>query len=598
MDIQVNRRFNEKGLPDMKTILSDAKKIASGITIGETLFMKEHGVKSEMEYKRKMMKAGKIMKHSVIGWNSWETTAEGMRKVYYGLKEAGSSIDRFGICCDWIMGVPEQFRDRFQASGSLILNTPDEWKRLGQVVPAHPHLGDHMIGSLNGVENVVNALNAGVTSIGNLAQYFTYEYPGLEMEAYRTEDYIKAMAIMGEFKDDGVCMHCNLDDGYGALFHDVANLLGWAMLEKYVAEDLIGGNLAHCYGNLFSDSFLRIVFNRALSMINKNDTPGTFVNGNTIDYGTSLPRNYGVLCAYALPDVACQLTYPSGYAVAPVPFTEAVRIPEPQEIIDAHLTLDMVIEKAPYYARYIDWDKVNADAEILVTGGNVFFERVMNALDDMGVDLNHAGEIVAVLKAIGPAQLEEAFGSGKRDKNAMRGRIPVKPTSIVQTITKIEDDAIAKQSFTAGDGPLAGITAVVGSTDVHEFGKEVIRNYLRKAGAQVFDLGTSVAISEIIDNLIETGSKVLCMSTYNGMAYSFARDLLKALKENGLEDTHVLMGGRLNEAMDGSDVPIDVTDKLTAMGINTDNNIDTIAQVIASYFERPQGTASASEPKN
>ena len=455
-----------------------------------------------------------------------------------------------------------------------------------------------MIGSLNGVENVVNALTAGVTSIGNLAQYFTYEYPGLEMEAYRTEDYIKAMAIMGEFKDDGVCMHCNLDDGYGALFHDVANLLGWAMLEKYVAEDLIGGNLAHCYGNLFSDSFLRIVFNRALSMINKNGTPGTFVNGNTIDYGTSLPRNYGVLCAYALPDVACQLTYPSGYAVAPVPFTEAVRIPEPQEIIDAHLTLDMVIEKAPYYARYIDWDKVNADAEILVTGGNVFFERVMNALDDMGVDLKHAGEIAAVLKAIGPAQLEEAFGSGKRDKNAMRGRIPVKPTSIVQTTTKIEDDAIAKQSFAAGNGPLAGITAVVDSTDVHEFGKEVIRNYLRKAGAQVFDLGTSVAISEIVDNLIETGSKVLCMSTYNGMAYSFARDLLKALKENGLEDTHVLMGGRLNEAMDGSDVPIDVTDKLTAMGINTDNDIDTIAQVIASYFDRPQGTVSASDLKN
>ena len=78
MKIQVNRRFNEKELPDMQTIVSDAKKIASGITIGETLFMKEHGVKSEVEYKKKMMEAGKIMKHSVIGWNSWETTAEGI----------------------------------------------------------------------------------------------------------------------------------------------------------------------------------------------------------------------------------------------------------------------------------------------------------------------------------------------------------------------------------------------------------------------------------------------------------------------------------------------------------------------------------------
>ncbi len=582
MDIEIKRRYNEKELPDMKTIRSDAKKIASGITIGETLFMKEYGVKSEVEYKQKMMEAGKIMKHSVIGWNSWDVTEDGIRAVYNGLKEAGSSIDRLGICCDWIMGVPEQYRDRFQASGSLILNTPEEWSRLGQVVPVHPHLGDHMIGSLNGVENVTNALNAGVTSIGNLAQYFTYEYPGLEMEDYRTEDYIKAMAIMGEFKDQGVCMHCNLDDGYGAQFHDVANLLGWAKLERYVAEDLMGGRLAHCYGNLFSDSFLRIVFNRALSMIDKYGTPGTFVNGNTIDYGFSLPRNYAALCAYALPDVACQLMYPSGYAVAPVPFTEAIRIPEPKEIIEAQLTMDMVIEKAPYYARYINWEKVNADAEKLVVGANQFFERVMNALDDLGVDIEHGGEIVSVLKAIGPEQLEIAFGAGKKDKEAMRTRVPVMPTSIVQTINKIQDDALAKQNF-EGDGPLSGVSVVVGSTDVHEFGKEVIRNYLRKAGAKVFDLGVSVSIGEIADTLIETGSKVLCMSTYNGMAYSFARDLMKELKRTGMEDTHVLMGGRLNEAMDGSDVPIDVTDKLVAMGVNADNSLDTIVETIASF---------------
>ncbi len=582
MDIEIKRRYNEKELPDMKTIRSDAKKIASKITIGETLFMKEYGVKSEVEYKLKMMEAGKIMKHSVIGWNSWDVTEDGIRAVYNGLKEAGSGIDRLGICCDWIMGVPEQYRDRFQASGSLILNTPEEWSRLGQVVPVHPHLGDHMIGSLNGVENVTNALNAGVTSIGNLAQYFTYEYPSLEMEDYRTEDYIKAMAIMGEFKDQGVCMHCNLDDGYGAQFHDVANLLGWAKLERYVAEDLMGGRLAHCYGNLFSDSFLRIVFNRALSMINKYGTPGTFVNGNTIDYGFCLPRNYAALCAYALPDVACQLMYPSGYAVAPVPFTEAIRIPEPKEIIEAQLTMDMVIEKAPYYARYINWEKVNADAEKLVVGANQFFERVMNALDDLGVDINHGGEIVSVLKAIGPEQLEIAFGAGRKDEEAMRTRVPVMPTSIVQTINKIQDEALAKQSF-EGDGPLSGVAVVVGSTDVHEFGKEVIRNYLRKAGAKVFDLGVSVSIGEIADTLVETGSKVLCMSTYNGMAYSFAKDLMEELKRTGMEDTHMLMGGRLNEAMDGSDVPIDVTDKLTAMGVNADNNLDTIVETIASF---------------
>lgn len=582
MDIQIKRRFNEKELPDMKTIKADAKKIAAGITIGETLFMQKYGVKSEKEYKLRMMEEGKIMKHSVIGWNSWSVTEEGIRKVYDGLMEAGSSIDRLGICCDWIMGVPEEYRDKFQAGGSLIFHSQEEWNAIGQVVPVNPHLGDHMIGSLNGVENVTYGLTAGVTTIGNLAQYFTYEYPGLDMELYRTEDYIKAMALMGEFKERGVCMHCNLDDGYGAQFHDVANLLGWAKLERYIAEELMGGRVAHCYGNLFSDSMLRVVFNRAISMIDKYHTPGTFVNGNTIDYGTSMPRNYAVLSSYALADAACQLTYPTGYAVAPVPYSEAIRIPTPEEIIEGQLSMDMVIEKAPYYARYMNWEKINADAELLVTGANVFFERVMNALDDLGVDIEHAGEIAAVVKAIGPEQLETAFGSGKKERDAMRGRVPIRPTSIVQTIHQIRDDALAKVKV-ENEGPLAGVKVVVGSTDVHEFGKEVIKNVVKKAGADVFDLGTTVAVSEIADTLIETGSKIVCMSTYNGMAYSFGRDLMQSLSEAGLGDTHVLMGGRLNEPLDGSDVPIDCTARMREMGINVDNDVDAIIHTIAEY---------------
>ncbi len=45
------------------------------------------------------------------------------------------------------------------------------------------------------------------------------------------------------------------------------------------------------------------------------------------------------------------------------------------------------------------------------------------------------------------------------------------------------------------------------------------------------------------------------------MAYSFGKALITALNEAGMESIKVLMGGRLNEAIDGNDVPIDVTDK-------------------------------------
>lgn len=585
MDIRVDRRFREKDLPDMKTIKNDARKIAEGITIRETLFMKKYGVKSEAEYKRRMMKAGKIMKHGVIGWNSREATAEGVRKVYETLEKEGSYIDRLGMICDWVMGVPEEYRDRFQASGSLIFNSPEEWNEIGQVAPVNPHLGDHMIGSLNSVENVKHGLGAGVTSIGNLAQYFTYEYPGLDLEEYRTEDYIKAMAVMGEFKERGVCIHCNLDDGYGAQFHDVANLLGWAKLEKYIAEELAGARVAHCYGNLFSDPMLRIIFNRGLSKIDKYHTPGTFVNGNTIDYGMCMPKNYSVLPSYAIADIACQMKYPTGYAMSAIPYSEALRIPSAEEIIECQLAMDMAIEKAPYYAEYLDWDKINAEADRIVDGANLFFERVMNALDDLGVDTEHAGQIAAVLKAIGPEQLEINFGAGPKREGAMRGRDQIRGTSIVRTIIKIRDEALSHLSDES-QSALKGVNVVVGSTDVHEFGKEVVRSVLAEAGANVFDMGTSASIPEIVDTVTESGSDIVCMSTYNGMAYSFGNALVDALKAAGRDDVAVLMGGRLNEALDGSDVPVDVRDRLISLGINVDNDINTMVGTILKISEK------------
>lgn len=582
MNIEIKRRFNEKDLPDMQSIVSDAGKIASSISIGETLFMKKHGVKSEAEYKRKMIKAEKIMKHTHIGWNSWSATEQGFKTVYEELEKAGSFIDRFGVCLDWVMGVPEQYRKKFQSGGGLIFKTQEEWNAIGQVVPVQPHLGDHMIGSLNSVDNTVNGLQAGVTTIGNLAHYYTYEYPSLDMELYRTEDYMKSIAVMARFKDDGAMIHCNLDDGYGAQFHDLANLVGWAKLERYVAEDLLGARVCHCYGNLFSDPMVRVVFNRAMSMIDKHGSPGSFVNGNTIDYGIDISRNYGALCAYSLADIICQMKYPSGYAIAPVPLTEAIRVPSTDEILEAHHTIDMMVEKAPYYEKFINWEKINSEAEILVAGGNIFFERVVNALDDLGVDINHAGQISGVLKAIGPEQLEIAFGAGASDRNAMRGRVPIRSTSIIQTINKIQDDVISKQRF-EDEGPLTGINIVLGSTDVHEFGKEVIKSVVKKAGANVFDLGTTVSVAEIADTLIETGSNVVAISTFNGIAYSFGKDLLESFKKANLKGVHVLMGGRLNETVDGSDLPVDVSDILREMGINTDNNVETIVDIIASY---------------
>ncbi|MEG0753043.1 MAG: methylmalonyl-CoA mutase, partial [Angelakisella sp.] len=372
--------------------------------------------------------------------------------------------------------------------------------------------------------------------------------------------------------------HSNLDDGFGSQYHDLANLVGWAMIERYIVEDLLGAGLGHCFGNLFSDPMLRIIFNCAMGKINKHHTAGSMIYGNTIDFGVDFARNFGAMASFSMADAIGQMKYGSGHAICPIPVTEATRIPSADEIIEAHRLVDIMIEKAPMYGSFIDWEKVEAEADILVVCGRIFSERVLNSLDDMKVDITHPGELLSVLKAIGPEQLETDFGVGQKDKYAMRGRIPVRPTSIIQTISEKEQTIIERMD-SLEEKPLKGIKVVMGTTDVHEFGKEICKSIIQKAGATVFDMGATVAPAELIDTMIETESNILLVSTYNGIALSYAKEVLDGFQKNNIS-AKLIMGGLINENMDGSDLPVDVTKEVQALGVNCDNKAEELVNII------------------
>lgn len=577
MDIKMKKRFEYKNLPDMKTIESEVDKVAAETVIGTTLFMKEKGVKSEGEYKRKMAEEGHVMKHSHIGWNSWDATAKGAETVYNELTKRGSYVDRFGFCLDDVMGVPEKYRDKMAVGTGLVFKNPEEWLNLGQIVPVQPHLGDHMIASCNSFENVRFGLAAGVTTIGNVSHYYTYEYPGVDMEEERVIDMLRGIILMGRFKDQGTIIHSNVDDGFGAELHDLANLVGWAIMERYIVEELSGGRMCHCFGNLFSDPILRMTFSQAMWEINTYKTPGSMIYGNTIDFGFDYDRNFGALSSFSMADSMGQRMCPTGHAITPIPVTEAARVPSPEEMVQAHMAVDMMMEKGQFYSQYIDWHKIEADKNLLVACGRIFFERMLNGLDDLGVDINHPGEILGALKAIGSAQLEQVFGVGQADKYAMRGRNPVYPTNIVKTINDRQD--VITDQIDNLEGSLEGVNVIVGCTDSHDFGKEIIKNVLLKAGANVFDMGKSAAVTDIVDTMIESESKVVAMSTFNGIALTFAKEMLKATEEAGLE-CQLIMGGLLNENKDGSGLPEDVSEDLKALGVASDNKAENIIEVI------------------
>jgi methylmalonyl-CoA mutase cobalamin-binding subunit len=584
MGILLKNEILPKEVPDLKDIRNDAQKIASKITIGRTLFVEKYGINSEVEYKIKMKKQGRIMRHAAIGWNSWEETARGFTHIYETLSKRGLMLDRFGILLDWTMGLPENIRRDLPKGTGLILNSPDEWKAIGQVVPVQPHFGDHMIGSLNSVENVSLALSAGATVIGNVSQYFIYVYPVAHEEENRAVESIKAMAIMAELKDRGALVHSNLDDGFGSQFQDVASLVGWAMIEKYIVEDLAGAKLAHCFGNLFSNPMSRIVFLLALDEVhNDDDSVGSIVFGNTIDYTPDCDSNYGVLSTYLLGDLIAQIHRPTGHAISPTPIAEALRIPTPDEIIQANVISYVLEDRARKLEPYMNWEKIQAEKNRIVIGGQLFFERVLDGLDDIGIDTKNPAQLLLALKRIGAARLEEHFGVGKKDASGVstRGRIPVAPTNIVEKLQgrqqELKDRISEKNS-------LDGVKVVIGTTDVHEYGKEIVSSGLIEAGAKVFDLGTGVEPQEVAEAVIETASHFVAISTFNGIALTFGRNLMETLRQHDLK-TPVFMGGKLNENQEGGMLAVDVVDDLRKLGVICCSTADDLIDVIKGLIK-------------
>lgn len=585
MQIRLNKRFEYKELPDMKTLRARAEGLSRDITIGTTLFMKKHHVKSEAEFKKKCIETGYISKHSHIGYTTWEKTAAAMVKIYEELEKRGSTVDRFGICFDQNMGLPEEYRKGQIKGISLMFNSDEEWLQMGQIVPAQPHMGDMVLGTPNSIHNTCMSLRAGATTVGNATHYWCQEYPGLELEELRTIETTTSLMIMAHFADQGALVHSNVDDGFGGQMQDMANLAGFARIERYYMEELCGANMSHCFGNMFSNPISRIIFNFTMSDYARqtHNAVGSLIYGNTVGYGFDIENNMGVLSSYAMADIIGQIYRPTGHSIAAVPVTEAMRIPDVDEIVQAHRIVDKMIEKAPYYAEYMDWEKILAEQEVLKKGGELFFERVMNGLDDLGVDTNHAGEIMAALKAIGPYQLEEAFGVGEADKNALRGRKPVRPTDVVVDLRAKQKEVMDRIDDISGK--LEGVKIVIASSDQHEFGKDLVKNVMLSAGASVFDLGFSVAPLEIAETLIETESRVLLVSTHNGFAYSYAKEVIAELEKKDLSNVLFIMGGLLNENPEDGVLAVDVSEQLQKMGVNVDNDIDTMADTIKRFME-------------
>lgn len=546
----------EPDLPRGHDLLAEGRALARDWTLGRSAFLMEEGVASEYEFKLRAMAEGRITQHAQIGYRDAGKSQRAYAEIWESCAAQGVRVQRYGLCLDWSMAVPRALRKGAQQGTGMILPEVEDFVRLANAAPVAAHFGDFVLGFEAAVENTQAALAAGSTAIGNLGQYFTFRIPGHDDDIRATAETVRALGLIAA-QPQRVLVQSNVDDGFAAQFTDLASCLGMVLIERHIIRDLVGAEIGHCYGHHFRDPLSRLAFQRALADVGA--APGTMIYGNTTAYRGAGPSNFASLSNYLLVDAVGQLTQPTGHAINAVPVTENERIPEIDEVIAAQLFAGRMAELAPGWVVMIDETPVAALTAQIVAGGRAFADAALRGLEERGVDVTCPFQLLLALRRTGARRLEAEFGAGRVDPQVPGGRVPVAPASILGELSEMADHALAR----TGPVDLAGMRVMVATSDVHEHGKMLVEEILRRLRVTVLDGGVSTDPALLAARVALERPDAVAISTYNGVAL----DYYSALRRAGIA-VPILIGGRLNQIPQGSNssLPVDVGGQLAEAG--------------------------------
>jgi len=110
--------------------------------------------------------------------------------------------------------------------------------------------------------------------------------------------------------------------------------------------------------------------------------------GDTISLTEDLERNSAISASCAFFDVLGQLRRPTAHAIVPVPKTKPIRIPSPEEVVEAHVNLRRMEKEARLLFPHVDFAQADVLALRMLEGGKIFFESTLVGLKEAGVNVN------------------------------------------------------------------------------------------------------------------------------------------------------------------------------------------------------------------
>jgi len=79
--------------------------------------------------------------------------------------------------------------------------------------------------------------------------------------------------------------------------------------------------------------------------------------------------------------------------------------------------------------------------------------------------------------------------------------------------------------------------------DIHDIAKDIVGFMLDLNGFEVTDLGVDVPPEKFVETVKETGAKIVGLSGFLTLAFDPMKDTVKALKDAGLAEVKIMIGG-------------------------------------------------------
>jgi methylmalonyl-CoA mutase cobalamin-binding subunit len=560
--------FEDGELPSGAALVEEGLALGSTISAGRCAFCRARGVRSEVEFKRQRMAAGQIEWSMIMGLASLEEQIEGLRFLAGLGERTGVVVDRGLIIPNWVTGLPPRLRENAPRGTSFVLGGVDDHLALAEAAPIMPCFNDFHIGSPAAVENTMAAIEAGGTYMGVLAQY-AWTLPYIENDVEVVAENVKAIAVIAQKWPDEVVVDSYLDDGMPAEFVDNVSTIGYAMLERYVVEELCGARYATGFGQLISEIPTKIAIWLALHEVLAADHPPlSYLYGNTIDASdTLLAANYGICAAEIVAFSAVERRYRTGVAFLPNPITEKLQVPTVQEIADIHACARPAAAKGPELETMFDFAAIEETRDLLVEQGRKFFNNALDGLPRFGVDIHDPLQVLLGIRRLGARRLERLFHPGARDESLPNGIVPFSQTEFTRRSADLVFSEVDRIRARGIADSVRGRRVIVGSSDTHVYGKFVVASVLQALGAEVIDAGVDRNPEDFVALLAGQGDgAAVAISTHNGQCVTYAERLMKILSQEGLQP-QVFVGGKLNSLEEGDSEPRDATGLLRRTGV-------------------------------